>query len=451
VFFYKNRLGFAVDEGVVLSRAGDFGNFYRMTVLDLLDDDTINVNASETSVTLINSAVPFNEGMMLFASKVQLRLNHGEVLSPTSVGLDAVTKYVMSPRSRPVRIGSDVYFVSEDGRWARVWEYYVKDEGNTSDAADVTGHVPRYIPAGIHGAVGSSDHDFLMLLTDGAPNRVYLYKFYWANAEDKAQSAWSYWEFSADTEVLSAAVLGDEVYLVMQRADGVYLERCNVASGTVADGLDFQLFMDRRVAVQGVWLETPGKTEFILPYEVAEAQRADFRVAMGAAFTESLGGIITVDPEDYEWIDASTVRVPGNFSAGPCFCGLLYDSEWTPSKVFMRNSQDVPIVTGRLVLSGWTVYFKDTAYFETEVAPYGTDPDIESVIPARLAEFDGRTLGEIELVLGQPDLTTGAYTAQVYGDAKVAKITFTNRSPYASTFTQAEWTGIYHNVARTIG
>lgn len=450
VFFYKNRLGFAVDEGVVFSRAGDFGNFYRLTVLDLLDDEAITVNASETKVTLINHAVPFPTGMMLFADQVQFRLNHGDVLTPTSVGLDVTTQYEMVKGARPYPLGSDLYFASEDGDWGRVWEYYVRDDSNNSDAADTTGHVPRYVPAGIFRLAGSSGHDALFVLTSGAPSRVYAYKFYWANENEKAQSAWGYWQFASDVSVLAIDVLDNYVYLVVQRADGAYLERAAMESGAEAPGLDFQVFLDRRASVTGVWLAGEGKTEFTLPYPVAEAVRPQFRIVRGAAFSTATGAVLSVDPSDYEWTSATTVKVAGNFSAGPSFVGLVFESRYTFSPQFMKNTQDVPIVTGRLTLSGYTVYFTGTAYFATEVAPYGVAPDVEEVIPSRLSEFDGKTLGKADLVLGSPVFTEGSYTAQVYGDARVARVSLVNDSPYGSTFTQAEWTGIYHNVARTI-
>jgi hypothetical protein len=144
------------------------------------------------------------------------------------------------------------------------------------------------------------------------------------------------------------------------------------------------------------------------------------------------------------------VRVTGRFDDGGCYAGLVYESRHTFSPQYMKNTQDVPIVTGRLILNGYTVYFTGTAYFKTEVAPYGVGPDIEEVLPGREAEFDGKTLGQSQLVLGEPVFSEGSYTAQVYGDARIARVSLVNDTPYASTFTQAEWTGIYHNVARTI-
>lgn len=446
VFFYKNRLAFAVDENVVFSRAGDFGNFYRLTVLDLLDDEVVDVAASETKVTKINHAVPLAGSLMLFADQVQFRLNDGPVLTPTSVSLDVATQYEMVQTVRPEPLGADVYFASENGPWAIIREYFVKDDTNSTDAVDVNNHCPRYIPSGVRRLTGSSEHDILFVLTRGAKNRVYVYKFYWANQTERMQGAWSYWEFLPADDVLTAAVLDDYLYLVVRRPDGTYLERMSLHRGDTAPGLSHQVYLDRRVEVTGTWLEVEGKTEFVLPYPVEEAHRSRFRLVRGAAFIGASGAL--VDPSQYTWVNDYTVKVTGNFGGRACFAGMAYTMRYTFSEQMVRNSQNQAVTTGRLQLRTWTVYYTDTAFFRTEVAPYGGAPEVEAVVPAKMAEFSGKTLGDLSLQIGEPAFHTGSYSFQVYGNSTVAKVSLVNDSHLASNFQSAEWEGFYQNRAR---
>jgi hypothetical protein len=58
VFFYQNRLGFAVDDGVVFSASGDLGDFWRRTVLDYIDSDTIAASAATTDVAILTMRSP---------------------------------------------------------------------------------------------------------------------------------------------------------------------------------------------------------------------------------------------------------------------------------------------------------------------------------------------------------------------------------------------------------
>ena len=111
----------------------------------------------------------------------------------------------------------------------------------------------------------------------------------------------------------------------------------------------------------------------------------------------------------------------------------------------MKNAADVPVASGRLQLRTWTVHFTDTAYFQTEVSPYGTDPDIEEVVPNKFASFEGKTIGESSLVTGQPVFGEGTYAFQIYGNADVATVSLVNDSPYGCNFTAAEWEAFYQN------
>lgn len=442
IMFYKNRLGFAVDENVVLSRAGDFGNFYRLTVLDLLEDETIDIGASETKVTLINHAVPFNNSMMLFSEQVQFRLNHGDVLSPTSASIDPVTSYQTVTDVRPLPVGSDVYFVAEAQGYASVREYYVRRDAQGSEAGNVTAHVPRFIPAGVTRLIGSSTHDVLFVLTDGAPNRVYVYKFHWTTENQKAQSAWFYWEYGAGEQILSADIIGDYLYTFVKRSDGTYIERTPLESGATAPGLNYQLFLDRRAQVNGVYQSFENVTQFTLPYP---PNQDTFRIVRGAGFGTSAGALVLTT--GWTWVSPTVVKVPGNVG-GSCIVGETYKQRFDFSEVFMTNKDNVPIVTGRLQLRTYTVYFLDTAYFQTEVAPYGTSPDLEEVIPHKLADFDGKTLGQTDLTLGTPVFSKGAYTFSVWGDSTLARVSLTNDTPYGFTLQQMEWEGFHFNRAR---
>src|SRR5690554_1649770 len=74
VFFFKNRLGFLSGENVILSRAGDYFNFFPSTATDILSNDPIDVAVSTNQVAILHHAVPFSETLMLFSEHQQFSL-----------------------------------------------------------------------------------------------------------------------------------------------------------------------------------------------------------------------------------------------------------------------------------------------------------------------------------------------------------------------------------------
>lgn len=446
VFFYKNRLAFACDENVIFSAAGEFGNFWRSTVTDVLDSDVVDVAVSSNNVALIKFAVPFNNNLMLFADQTQFSLNVDQLLTPRTVSIDAVTNYEMNTRARPAAIGNDVYFAQESGAYSRIREYFTEEGNTTITANDVTAHVPKYVPSGIFKLAGNSNQDVLFAISDavGFRNRVYVYKFHWDDT-GKVQSSWGYWVHGdEDTIILSIEALEDELYITTYRAgDGVYLEKCNVQSGQTTGALPFEVLLDRGAEVTGVYAEIADETTFTLPYDVAVGARANFQIVLGADFATP-GAL--VDPTSYTWLSANSLKVDGDLSDGEVHVGHSYEFRYRFSEVFVRRG-DAAITTGRFQLRTWVLYFTETGFFQTSVSPYGVDALVESIVPASLAEYSGKTLGAASLILGEPNFASGTYSFQVYGNSRDAVVELVNDTHVQSTFQSAEYEGLYHNRA----
>jgi hypothetical protein len=446
ITFSKNRLVVLADENTIWSGVGDFGNYYRLTVTDILPDGPIDVAVSTAKVSILNFAVPFNNATMLFADQTQFMLTADQQIGTTagSLSADVSTEYDCSSGVRPASLGSNVYFTSENGDNAKVWEYFVRDDGVATDAADITAHVPKYIPAGVTKLTASSEHDLLTVLSSSAPSTMYVYKMYW-QGDEKAQSSWSRWEFDASTTLLNAELLDDYVYTVVSRGTGVFLEKIHLQAGAHPPGVPFEVYLDRRCAVTGVYLVALDKTEFTLPYVYS---LADIRLVKGGGYTGSVGALI--DPASYQFTGAQVIRVPGNH-AGVCYAGYRYEQRLTFSEQFVQNAQGVSVNTGRLQLRSMTVYFVDTSYFRTEVDPYGDGAQSESVeiVPSLLSEFTGKTIGSSALILGKPSFESGSYTFQLYAPSTSARVSLVNDTHVGSTFQKAEVEMFYFNRSST--
>jgi hypothetical protein len=441
VFFYQNRLAFLVDEQVVMSGSGDFGNFWRMTVLDYIDSDVLSVAASTTKVSVLKNVVTFNDGLILSSDQTQFSLTNGESgIGPTTIAIRPVTSYEVNTKAGMVAMGTEVYFASESNGFSVMREYTRQSDSDTTAASDITAHVPRYVPSGIRKLIPAVDRNALFVLTDSEPGSVYVYQFYWLSNSQKAQSAWHRWTFD-DAAVLSGVYLGGYLYLLLSRADGLYLERLSLQSGATAPGVDYPVHLDRLASVTGTYNGTTQRTTFTLPYA---PDQDTFRLVRTDAFGTPLS---VVDPTSYTWASSTSVSVPGNLTAGPLLGGCRYTFRYVFSALYLRRQDGTAVTTGRTQLRTFTVNYRDTAYFKTVVAPYGTDPATEEVLPGKIADFTGKVLGAQSLVLGSPVFHSGDYAFQIYGQADVARIELVNDAHTPATFLSAEWEALYWNRA----
>lgn len=441
MLFYGNRLGVLVDENVVLSCSGDFGNFWRNTVLDYVDSDMISVAATSTRVSILKDAVTFNDGVLLSSDQTQFSLTNGESgVGPTSLALRAVTNYEVNNKAGMVVMGAEVYFASEKNGWATVYEYTRAADSDALAASDITAHVPRYIPAGVTSLIPAVDHNALFVATAGDPGALYVYQFYWLSASEKAQSAWNRWDLG-DCVVMAGSYVGGYLYLLVSRDDGLFIEKVNLQSGSVSLGCSHKVLLDRQTSVTGTYNVGTQRTTFNLPYR---PETAKLRLVKTNAFT---GPLSLIDPTDYVFVDPDTITVPGNQTAGAVIAGEQYEFSYEFSKVFPRRQGGAPITTGRTQLRSFVLNYRDTGFFRTSVAPYGTDPVIEAVVPAKLADFAGKVVGDDDLILNSPAYHSGSYTVQVYGQADKATVRILNDTHVQSIFVGAEWEALYWNRA----
>ena len=437
VFFYRNRLGFLSDESIIFSAASDFGNFYRSTVLDIIDSDVIDNAVTTNSVSILNHALPFNKGMVIMSDQTQFAFTIKDLLTPSTVAVDPVTNYEVSQHCRPVGIGNDAYFVSEKGDYATIYEYFVDNDEVQTDAADVTSHVPRYIPTGVFKLAASANKNILVALTEGEQNSLFVYNLYWLG-EEKAQSAWHKWSFN-NAKILNVEILDDKLLLVLVRNGKTYLETINLGFDTTETGLPFNVFLDSRIKTTGVYVQSLNKTSFQLPYSTSLDHVQVVRDGTGTTDKGTL-----VDPAEYQLnTEGDVLTITGDYSSRNVYIGDSYTQSFTLSEQFTKDRNNRAITTGRLQLRTVTIYFEDTGYFSTSVAPYGLDATEEDIAPAHLADFTGKQLGSAALRLNQPILSSGAYSFGIYGESKQAVITIKNKTHVPSRFLSAEWEGLY--------
>jgi hypothetical protein len=438
VFFYQNRLGFLVDENLVFSCAGDFGNFWRTTVLDYIASDVIDVAVATTSVSILEYAVPFNDGIMAFSDQTQFSIENGEDgLSPESLAISPVTNYEINTGVRPVNIGTEVYFCGDDNGSSIVWEYTRIEQGDSLTAAEISAHVPGYIPSGLKQLVSAPNAKALFAISNDGD--VYCYQFYW-NGNEKIQSAWRKWEMGG--EVLAGKHMDDSLFFVLSRSDGIYLTRANLEEGAKPANQDFQIYLDMRDFLISSYDGLVDKTTYIIPYD---ADQDSFQLIRSNADGTAPGSLI--DPSQYEWVNARTVRVPGQEQHATG--GQTYRQHVTFSRQFPLDYQGRAVTTGRLQLRTFTVNYANTGFFATEVAPYGAAmaPAVEEVVPAMLGQFTGKIVGADSLRTNTPAFHTGSYSFQIYGDASQATVTISNETHVGATFVSAEWEGFYFNRA----
>lgn len=426
IFFYRNRLGMLSSENIILSRAGDFFNYFPSSAMVVLDDDPIDIATSTNEVSILYHAEPFNTSLLIFSEQTQFVLQSGtNPLTPKTAALDITTHFPTARFCRPASAGSNVYFVAPKQHNSTVKEYFVQANTLTNDAADVAAHVPRLLPANIRKLVSSSNLDMVLAFSSDTPDTIYVYKYYW-NADQKAQSAWSTWKFDGD--IINIDFLDTQLWLVVKRGSEVSLEVMTLEK-EFTDALPFRVHLDRLKTLQGVYVS--GTTTWTLPYSDTDTEES-FNVILS-----SNGNRVY----NIEKPTASTITALGDYSASPCYVGKTYEHRYRFSEWFMKApNSNVGSLVGRLQMRTLTLNFTNTGYFRIEVTPKGRE--------LFATTYNGAILGSSRL--GHPSIVSETRRFPVLANAQGTLIDIVNDSYLPSEFHSATLEGYFTSRSQAV-
>lgn len=443
VFFYQNRLGLLSDESVIFSGAGDYGDFFRLTVLDYIDSDALAASATTTDVAILEWAVPFADGVMLFSRQRQLSLTNGDSgLSAHSLAIQPVTSYPISPLVKPTPMGSQVHFVTDSSGQASVQEYTRLAGADPTEAADITAHVPGLLPQGASQLIPAHDINALFVLTHAAEaekrTQMYAYQFFW-DGDKKLQSAWRVWDFT-DGQPVAGAYESGSLFLLMQRGSDYFIERMDLSPSAVSENQSHHIYLDRQEAITGTYDAATNTTTFTASFTL-DPDAVRIVRGLGAAAPEG-----AISPSTYT-VSGATITVPGDESAAAATVGHLFTTKLVPSQQYAQDWQGHLLTSGRLVLHTFTVNMTDTAYTRAEVYPYGADANTLNPGVLSVETFTGKHVGLLDSIIGDQGYFTGPFMFSVAGNSQVARIELINDSPFGSTWTSAEWEGLFFSRA----
>ena len=427
VFFFRNRLGFLSGENIILSSNSDFFNFFMQSAVAVQDTDPIDLAVSDNKVSTLYQAVPFGEDLVLFATDTQFAMRVDGVLTPTNAKVDTMTNFTSDPDVRPVGAGRNIYFTAQRSQYTSVKEYFTAfDNTDKRDAQDITAHVPNYIPNGVFNIMSSTIDNMLLLLTDGEPNSIYVYKYLFIDGQ-KQQSSWSKWDLGAD--IVGGSFIGSTLYLVVKREGTYCLESLTVAYNTTDFSVEpYRFYMDRKVSTG------------VIPASAYDSVACTTKLNLASYY-----GVSTLDKGTYivatskgvlYTTDTSTIEIAGDLSNTTCIVGRAYTFKMTLSTIMIKKTdQGITETTsdGRLQLQKVWFNYKDTGNFNVTV-------DVNDVTHEYiLSSYRFNDNDKFDVL----HLKSGTYNIPVQARNTKVSIDLTSKLPTPVAITGGGWNGRY--------
>lgn len=430
IFFHRNRLGLLAGENIVMSKAGEFFNFFRDTATQVLDSDPIDVAVTSARVSVLKHAVSFDRTVVFLSDDAQFMLGETQVLTPETIAVNETTAFEADPDVPPVRIGKFLYFGSQNTTGVAIREYFVDETSETEDATDITSHVPTYIPPSISGITAAPNTDAIVVLSEGEPNSLFVYRFYWSGQE-KLQSSWSKYTLDYCERILGVEFFGSKLYVFTQLGNRMWMEMIDFSNSITTGDLNFLVCLDRLTSSSQLSVTYDSNNDETI------IDTSNFDVYEGTApisILDDKGVALEGTRNDFQ-----DIRVPGNV---PDFwIGRRFSSEYVFSTIYpkARNQNgQVSMGIGRLQLRYMTLDLADTVEITVQVTPEGR-PTYEKKFEAQLLANDA------------PAAREERFRFPIQSKNLDTEIKIVNDSPYPCAVNAAEWEGLYTVRSRKLG
>lgn len=434
LFFWKNRLGLLTGENVVMSEASSFFNFWRTTVITLLDADPIDVGVSHTRISLLNAAVPNSERLLLASDQTQFTLQGGDLLTPKTVSITQTTDYENLKDVEPLSLGNSVFMAFSRGQYSGLLEYFIQSDTGLYSGFDVSSHVPRYIAGEITKLIGSETEGVIVAMTDDFPTGVFVYRYYTRGGQ-KLMSAWFKFEFGTGTRVRDVFIIGTKVYLVIDRPDGTFLEYLDLSPGLRDDDSDYAVLLDRKYGVpllSRTYDALSNTTTLQMPYapstnvEVVTMESGFFAGGFRLRVVSSTPTTVTVRGDHANTLTTLWVGEP-------------YTMRYVMTKPTLRQSDgngSLVINPGRFQVRRGLLSFNDTLFFKVNVTPLYRDTYTYT--------YENRNLNVGSTIIDQPSKQKdGTFSFPVLSKNDQVTVEIINDSPYPSNLLGVDWEALY--------
>ena len=441
--FFKSRLLFLASDNVVMSEVNDFFNFYRTTVSTVLDGDPIDVRVADANVVNLVHAVPYNNTIVGFSDRAQYNINSGDAsLTPATVSITPAAAYGVSFPVAPIALGSSVFFATDRGQFSGIREYFpAPEQEGLSEALDITGHCPRYLPLDINQISGNTREDIILVLPNSPNSRyLYVYNYFW-NGEQKIQDSWTRWDFGPTVEVLRVFFLDSVIHLVIRVSNAdddsfaVGLASIDISEGYMSDiNQDSITHLDLRVNESEVAnLTYVSNTTFTIPFPYDPTM---------TYYVVGRGDDLGMEPatiQTSEVSDGTQLEIVGeDWSNRSFYVGVINNSKVVISNQYVREGNDNLVVKAyKLLMKYFTIGFSNTDSFNTVVMHKDVGVD----------EMDILRLSSGEAVVAQE----GDFRFELRGNSTNLGISFENNGWRPFTLVNAQWEADFQTFSQSVG
>ncbi len=317
MLFFRNRLCLLSDENIILSRPGDFYNFFNKSAIQFVASDPIDIAASSEYPAILYDGIQVNTGLVLFTKNQQFMLTtDSDVFSPTTAKINALSSYNFNFATNPISLGTTVGFLDNAGKFSRFFEMTNVLREGEPQVIEQSAVVSKLFEKDLK-LISNSRENSVVFFSEEGSSTLYGYR-YFDQIEDRKLASWFKWTVTGTIQY--HCMQDDNLYVVVRNNNKDQLLKYSIKMDSNTFALaENRVHLDHLMSTSGwSYNATTKKSTKAKPTGLESAnQLAAYDVDTG----NNLGryGLIT--------INGSNLELDGDWSGETFLIGYQYTME----------------------------------------------------------------------------------------------------------------------------
>ena len=434
LLFYRNRLIMVSDENVIMSRPGDFFNFWPKSAITYTATDVIDLSVSSEYPAIVYDGIAVNAGILLFTPNKQFMLTtDSDVLSPFTAKINSISNYNYNYTTNPFSLGTTVGFLDNAGANSRFFEMTSVLREGEPVVVEQTRPVPQLLPKDLTLVADSRENNTILFGTKNQ-DTVYGYR-YFNTTNQRVQSSWFKWKLSGKLQY--HCMIDDAYYAVISNGTDAVIQRFDLTlddttSSITADDITYRIHFDNYSVLAGSSLTYDAATDL-----------TTFTLPSGYHSTNQLAVYYQLDDDTIgsytpaTLVSGTTYSLPGDFSNG-CYLGYLFDMEVKLPKIYYQtqisDNNFRSDVHSSLILHRLKLSLGKNGTYTTTLTRKGKSDYTQILEAINTDEYTANTIAFKD---------TKLQTIPVYDRNSNVSVTIKSSNPSPATLNSLTWEGDY--------
>lgn len=423
---FQDRLVVGSGGTVNCSVTGDYLNFFRQTVLQIIATDPVEMYAFGSEGDTMRYPAMYDKSLIIFGDKKQYAIDGRTVLSPQNPLIVISSAHENAAFTAPVASGNFVFYSKYAKGRTSMHQLQYGQLLTSPVSYEVSQQLDTYISGSPCQLTATTAPNMVLFRTETQASKFFVYQYLDdSGGGQRLFDSWSSWQFANNvgTVIGTSSYLGEVLIFTMRDGGpaGVYIVADSINLSNESSDLPYFDSAKPYSALGTGWHA----------YAAAAMQTA---VDSGSSYY--LMGVNYPDT-------ATLIDQLGADITPHLYVGSYCDAYVEPTNPFVRDQKGNAILNGRLTLSQVTPTVRNTGSLIGNVwTTNGTDRNLQ---------FEGRILGRNTNIIAQQPRITGTLPPMAVGrEVRECAYSFTSETWLPMCITSLDWTGQFFSRVRRV-